>query len=191
MIRKIAAALLLVITAFHLFILAIPVMFMSYASSTVAAVAANQDNGYFLWPVPGYSTITDDYGWRICPFHGPEFHNAIDIACPVGTEFIAVSSGTVEKAYYHYSFGNTVILNLGTADDGNTYTVQYCHLDSFTVREGDSVVQGQVIGYCGMTGDTTGPHIHFVMRQNGYSVDPKEYLLKDGETVPEEEKGRE
>ena len=177
--RKAVIAVLLLSSVSLFIAIALPMAFMASATATVSGIAANQDNGYFLWPVPGYYEISDDYGWRTCPFHGLEFHNAIDIVCPVGTEFIAVSSGTVEAAYYHYSFGNTVILDLGAASDGNTYTVQYCHMESYTVQKGDTVTQGQVIGYCGMTGDTTGPHTHFVMRQNGHSVDPKEYLLKE------------
>ena len=187
MIRK-AVIILLIFSSFAvLAVLAVPVVIMAGTSSAVTAMAAKQDNGSFIWPVPGFSEISDDYGWRDCPFHGREFHNAIDIVCPLGTPFVAVSSGTVESAYYHYRFGNTVILDLGTAADGNHYTVQYCHMDSLVVQKGDSVTQGQVIGYCGMTGDTTGPHTHFVMRQNGCSVDPKDYLLKDGETVPNNE----
>ena len=180
MIKKLVLMSLAVLVLYIVFILAVPLMFMAAESDVSAAVAANQDNGYFLWPVPGYYEISDDYGWRICPFHGPEFHNAIDIVCPVGTPFIAVSSGTVTAAYYHFSFGNTVILDLGPGPDGADYTVQYCHMDYYTVQKGDTVTQGQVIGYCGMTGDTTGPHTHFVMRRYGYSVDPKEYLVKGG-----------
>ena len=177
--KRFLPAIVLFFTVSLVVTLALPLIFMAGVSAAVSGIAANQDSGQFLWPVPGYYEISDDYGWRMCPFHGREFHNAIDIVCPVGTLFIAVSSGTVVDAYYHFSFGNTVILDLGTAPDGNRYTVQYCHMDSYTVQKGDSVVQGQVIGYCGMTGDTTGPHTHFVMRQNGRSVDPKEYILID------------
>lgn len=183
--KRFLPAIVLFFTGSLVVTLALPLIFIAGVSATVSGIAANQDNGRFLWPVPGYYEISDDYGWRICPFHGREFHNAIDIVCPVGTPFIAVSSGTVVDAYYHFSFGNTVILDLGTAPDGNRYTVQYCHMDSYTVQKGDSVVQGQVIGYCGMTGDTTGPHTHFVMRQNGKSVDPKEYLVTDNKTLAE------
>ena len=183
---KKAGKVLLALSAVSLLtVFAVPILFMASVSSTVSALAANRDNGTFLWPVPGYYEISDDYGWRTCPFHGHEFHNAIDIVCPVGTPFIAVSSGTVTAAYYHFSFGNTVILDLGTAQDGNSYSVQYCHMDTYTVQKGDTVTQGQVIGYCGMTGDTTGPHTHFVMRKNGYSVDPKEYLLRKENTENE------
>lgn len=113
--------------------------------------------GTFIWPVPGYRTISR---WANLQVLGG--HRGVDIAAPYGTPIYASDSGTVvEVVNMHPSWGNYV-----TIDHGNGYKTLYAHMSSFAVSLGDTVSQGQVIGYVGSTGDSTGNHCHFEMSYN-------------------------
>ncbi|EFB77034.1 peptidoglycan DD-metalloendopeptidase family protein [Subdoligranulum variabile] len=113
--------------------------------------------GTFIWPVPGYRTISR---WANLQVRGG--HRGVDIAAPYGTPIYASDSGTVvEVVNMHPSWGNYV-----TIDHGNGYKTLYAHMSSFAVSLGDTVSQGQVIGYVGSTGDSTGNHCHFEMSYN-------------------------
>lgn len=113
--------------------------------------------GTFIWPVPGYRVISR---WANLAVIGG--HRGVDIAAPYGTPIYAADSGTVvEVVNMHYSWGNYV-----TIDHGNGYKTLYAHMSSFAVSLGDTVSQGQVIGYVGSTGDSTGNHCHFEMSYN-------------------------
>lgn len=113
--------------------------------------------GTFIWPVPGYKSISR---WANLAVRGG--HRGVDIAAPYGTPIYASDSGTVvEVVPMHYSWGNYV-----TIDHGNGYKTLYAHMSSFAVQLGDTVSQGQVIGYVGSTGDSTGNHCHFEMSYN-------------------------
>lgn len=117
------------------------------------------DDSVFIWPLdPGYTYISSGFGYRICPFHGKEYHGGIDIPAAMGDPIYATKSGTVTTARYDSSFGNYI-----TIDHGNGYTSQYCHSSQLLVTVGDSVVQGQTIAYVGSTGSSTGPHLDFRM----------------------------
>ena len=131
--------------------------------------------GKFAWPLPGYTRLSSQYGWRTCPFHGREKHSGLDIPAPFGTAVLAAASGTVVTASYQGSYGNAVILSHGSA----LYTL-YGHNSSLLVKVGDKVRKGQPIARVGSTGSSTGNHCHFEVRKGknayGNDVDPWTYL---------------
>lgn len=130
--------------------------------------------GKFIWPLPAqYTRISSPFGWRNCPFHGPELHPGIDIPAPAGTEIYASKAGTVETATYHSSLGNYIVL-----DHGDGTKSQYNHTLKMLVKKGDSVGQGQVIAKVGSTGSSTGAHLDFRIFVNGVNVDPSEQIGK-------------
>lgn len=129
----------------------------------------------FTWPVPGYSYISSDYGWRDCPFHGRELHSGIDLAAPYGTAVLAADDGKVIHSGWLGSYGNAVIISHG----GGLYTL-YGHNSSLVVSYGAQVSKGQKIARVGSTGSSTGNHSHFEVRKggnsHGNSVSPWPYL---------------
>ena len=125
------------------------------------------------WKVPiNYTAFTSPFGWRTHPVYGGKrFHYGVDLAAPKGRPIYATRSGTVSTASYNSSAGYYVQINHG---DG--YRSIYMHMTHYTVRSGQSVKQGQVIGYCGSTGASTGPHLHFGISYNGSYVNPANYI---------------
>jgi murein DD-endopeptidase MepM/ murein hydrolase activator NlpD len=144
----------------------------------------------YINPVEGHS-INSAYGMRRHPVYGDmRFHTGVDIAANAGTPVRAVKSGTVTKISANqkpYSgFGNVVII-----DHGDGYQTVYAHLSQFACKVGDSVQQGQVIGYIGSTGTSTGNHLHFIVQKTGHAmptqgntVNPATLLRKGGVTIP-------
>ena len=123
-------------------------------------------------PVDGPHVITDAYGWRDHPVNGKvSFHHGVDFAKNQGTAIYAVAAGTVTGASYDDINGYHV-----SVSHGNGYGSIYCHMTNYIVSPGDSVAQGQVLGYVGSTGLSTGPHLHFELHINGASVNPASYL---------------
>ncbi|MFP4483578.1 MAG: peptidoglycan DD-metalloendopeptidase family protein [Spirochaetota bacterium] len=125
----------------------------------------------FVYPVRG--RFTSGFGMRNDPFTGlRRFHNGIDLAEVIGTPIGAAMAGTVAHTETQSgNYGKFVIVR----HDGGFQTL-YAHLDSFAVRKGQYVSQGQTIGAMGNTGRSTGPHLHFSIIRNGSFVDPLEYL---------------
>jgi len=110
-------------------------------------------------------------------------HLAIDYAAPIGTPVLAVGDGVVDFAgWSNIGFGNFVSIH-----HNDTYTTQYAHMSGFGpgIKNGVQVVQGQVIGYVGSTGHSTGPHLHYQIKQNGALVNPLNLELPAGDPVPE------
>ena len=129
-----------------------------------------QGSGAMIWPLGG--PITSDFGWRVHPITGAQrFHSGIDIGGDYGDAICAAQAGTVEYAGWISGYGNAVIINHG----GGISTL-YGHCQSLNVSVGENVSQGDVIAYCGSTGNSTGPHCHFEVRENGEPVNPLSYL---------------
>ncbi|MEA2466449.1 MAG: hypothetical protein QOJ57_575, partial [Thermoleophilaceae bacterium] len=117
-------------------------------------------------PVKNY-TVTGDFG-ESRPGH---LHSGIDLAAPSGTPIVAAACGVVTQASAESGYGNMVCIR-----HSSTLTTCYAHMSRFASRVGQTVHQGQVIGYVGCTGNCTGPHVHFETRVNGRPTDPAPYL---------------
>ena len=116
--------------------------------------------------------LTSPYGYRIHPTLGyRKFHNGVDLANSQGTPIRAARSGKVTVATYGSTYGYYVTINHG---DG--YSSLYAHMTHYIVSKGQTVSKGQVIGYMGSTGRSTGPHLHFSIFYNGSSVNPMNYI---------------
>jgi murein DD-endopeptidase MepM/ murein hydrolase activator NlpD len=130
--------------------------------------------GTIIMPFRIATHITDPYGWRIHPIlHTKSFHHGVDLYCPSNTPLIAVADGTVIDARKWVSYGNMIMI-----EHAGGVVSCYAHMKSFSVKVGQVVKQGQMIGYSDSTGWSTGPHLHFELRINGDSVDPIKYLPK-------------
>jgi len=128
--------------------------------------------GKLGWPSPGYYKITSSYGYRNHPIlKKKKLHTGIDIAVPSGTSVVAANSGKVIYSGYYGGYGNTVII-----DHGGKISTLYAHNSKLLVKVGAQVEKGKVISKSGSTGLSTGPHLHFEVRENGQPVDPLKYL---------------
>ncbi len=123
----------------------------------------DMSSGSMLWPLQG--TITSRFGYR-----WGAFHQGVDIGAPVGTNIYVADSGMVSMAAWDGGYGYCI-----RVDHGNGIVTVYGHLSKFAVSKGDRVEKGQVIGYVGSTGNSTGPHLHFEIRIDGSAVDPVAY----------------
>ncbi len=112
-------------------------------------------------------------------------HRAVDYAAAIGTPIRAVGDGKIMQAGWNGGYGNFVSIR-----HNGTYTTNYGHLSKFAVKKGASVKQGQVIGYVGSTGFSTGPHLHYEMVKNGVKVNPLKEVLPPGQAIKEENRGR-
>lgn len=129
-------------------------------------------SGSFIWPVPSCTIITSRYGNRFHPIlQKDRFHAGVDIGASAGSTIVAADGGTVSEATYSDSYGNYVMIN-----HGNGYATVYAHMSSMAVSAGQSVSQGDTIGYVGSTGWSTGPHCHFEIHLNGSTTDPAGYF---------------
>lgn len=136
--------------------------------------AINYDGGKFKWPAPSYTRISDDYGNRMHPtLKVQKFHNGIDLAAPSGSPILAAYDGEVIASAYSSTMGNYAMI-----DHGDGIISIYMHASSISVSSGQSVTKGQRIGSVGSTGRSTGPHLHFGVRQNGSYVSPWNFLGK-------------
>ncbi len=124
-----------------------------------------------LWPVTG--PITSSFGERENPFGGDEgeFHPGIDISGPLGTPIHATADGVVSAAEVVNGYGREV-----TIDHGHGVQTLYGHMSGFAVTAGQAVTRGQIVGYIGHTGRTTGNHVHYEIRIHGTPVNPHKYL---------------
>jgi biotin carboxyl carrier protein len=124
------------------------------------------------WPTTGIPS--SGFGWRRSPFNRRwKFHSGLDVANDRGTPIRAPSAGTVVKAEYHAGYGRMLLI-----DHGFGITTLYGHCQSLRVGVGDVVQRGQIIATMGNTGQSTGPHLHFEVHQDGHPVDPLTYLRR-------------
>jgi|SRR5438093_2299003 len=122
-------------------------------------------------PVRGI--LTDGFGGRSDPFTGePGTHNAIDISSAVGQAVRSPADGIVVKAEWANGYGNVIYI----AHPYSGYSTRYGHLSQFAVQPGHHVKRGDIIGYVGSTGRSTGPHLHYEVRLNNNPVNPLEYI---------------
>lgn len=139
--------------------------------------------GIFLWPVPGYYTITSPFGMRLHPILKTyRVHTGMDIGAPMGKYVLAANSGVVSKATYSLSYGNLVMIN-----HGNGISTAYAHGSEILVEEGQEVKRGDIIMKVGSTGWSTGPHLHFEIIVNGTKIDPYPYVTKTASELSQEE----
>ena len=130
--------------------------------------------GALSWPLKVSGRISSKFGHRSSPTAGAStYHKGLDIAVPSGTPILAAAAGKVVTAHYSSSAGNYIMI----AHGNRLYTV-YMHCSRLAVKEGDSVVQGQTIGYAGSTGISTGSHLHFGVSKNGSYVNPLNYVSR-------------
>ena len=123
-----------------------------------------------LWPVEG--PVTGSFGERIDPFNGEgAFHTGVDIAAMVGQPVVAPADGLVDFADYMGGYGRAIIL-----EHGHGVITRYGHLSAFAVSSGQHVRRGEIIGYVGASGRSTGPHLHYEVRINDTPVNPYKYL---------------
>lgn len=125
----------------------------------------------YIWPTNSTRVVTSPYGERWCPFHGYESHNGADIDAARGSAVLAAKSGRVIQAGWNGGYGISVMI---AHDDG--ITTLYGHMDGCSVSVGQTVSQGETIGICGNTGNSSGAHIHYTMYKNGGTIDPLPYL---------------
>ena len=126
------------------------------------------------WKKPiSYTMVSSPFGYRYHPISGKyKMHYGIDLAAPTGRPIYATRGGTVSYTGYEKGgAGNWVQINHG---DG--YKSVYMHMTKYVVKTGQNVAQGQLIGYCGSTGGSTGPHLHFGISYNGTYVNPAKYM---------------
>lgn len=126
-------------------------------------------DGTIQWPLPGHTVISCNFG-EPDAFGNPG-HRGTDIPAPEGTPILAAHSGTVLISGWNNSYGNQVLL-----DDGAGLSTRYAHMTKTAVTAGETVTAGQVIGYVGSTGDSTGNHLHFEVMENGVRVNPLELV---------------
>jgi len=136
--------------------------------------------GYLIWPLPAeYTKISSGYGYRT--FQGKkEFHHAIDITAPKGTEIYAANTGKVIYAQWDVNGGgNRVVI-----DHGGNVATYYNHMTKYIVKVGDLVSRGDVIGYVGSTGRSTGNHLDFKVYLDGKSLNPLDYVSPGNKEIP-------
>jgi murein DD-endopeptidase MepM/ murein hydrolase activator NlpD len=120
---------------------------------------------------PTFGRISDGWGLRVHPISNEiEFHYGIDIANQPGTPIYATAAGTVVTTDYDTSYGKRIII-----DHGSGYQTLYGHLYSYMVHSGDNVIKGQIIGLMGSSGVSTGPHMHYEVRDNQAKINPTAY----------------
>ena len=135
----------------------------------------------FICPLKSYSRISSEYGWRKNPVSGVnKLHAGIDLAAGGGTPIYAAASGYVQVAGWSSGgYGNYVIIYHGKMSDGNQYSTLYGHMRSVATSAGKYVQQGEIIGYVGSTGNSTGNHLHLEVWKGGSkanAVNPRGYI---------------
>ena len=146
-------------------------------ASQIAAIQAKNKGttsapGAYLWPAPSSRIVTSEYGYRIHPIQGTKkLHTGMDIGAKSGSNVIASAGGTVIMSQYYGGYGNCIII-----DHGGGVSTLYAHMSKLIAKNGQYVNAGDVIGLVGSTGNSTGPHLHFEVRINGNTQNPRNYV---------------
>lgn len=124
----------------------------------------------------GIARLASGFGYRIHPIYKTHMmHEGIDFTSPIGTEIYATGNGIVSKVEYNgRGYGNHVVINHGYG-----YSTLYGHMSKFAVRPGQKIKRGDIIGYVGSTGSSTGPHVHYEVIKNGKKIDPINFFFND------------
>jgi murein DD-endopeptidase MepM/ murein hydrolase activator NlpD len=131
-------------------------------------------NGFLSMPVEGY--ITSPFGYRIHPIHGyRNLHDGIDYGASCGEPVRAPARGKVLTEYYHTAYGNRLVIDHGVKHGVGVATISN-HLSAYAVAAGERVKRGQIIGFVGNTGWSTGCHLHYTVLENGVAVDPMRWF---------------
>ncbi len=124
-----------------------------------------------IWPARGW--MNDGYGSRRDPFDGTaDYHPGLDISADRGDPVVATANGTVSSAQRSGAYGNMIVI-----EHGFGISTRYAHLDTFRVKAGDAVRRGDVVGYAGSTGRSTGSHLHYEVLVYGRHLNPLQFLL--------------
>ncbi len=141
----------------------------SSSGSTAPAPGSSSVSG-FQWPISG--GVSSGYGYRVHPIYGTRrLHTGLDISGGSGTPIAAAKGGTVLSAGWRGGYGNAVVIS-----HGGGITTLYAHQSQMNVSAGQQVGRGDIVGWVGSTGASTGPHLHFEVRVNGSPVNPRPYL---------------
>jgi len=140
------------------------------------------ERGFLRYPVE-FSRISSNFNpKRLHPIHNTvRPHNGVDLAAPTGTPIRSAASGRVTFAGWKHGYGRVVLIR-----HDETYETRYAHMSGFkgNLSRGDTVEKGDVIGFVGMTGDATGPHLHYELRVNGKPYDPVKVALPEANPIP-------
>ena len=138
------------------------------------SISEDYIGGAMIWPIPGYTNITSQFGMRVHPITGAyKLHTGMDVGAPIGASFVAAANGIVSKATYNTAYGNMVII-----DHGGGVQTLYAHGSEIVAQVGQTVATGDEALKVGSTGYSTGPHAHFEIRINGQTVNPVDYLVQ-------------
>ena len=143
--------------------------------------------GEFIWPAPGYTTITSRFGMRFHPvLKVNRVHTGTDIGMPTGSYVIASNDGVVIESAYTTGYGNMIMI-----DHGGGITTLYGHASELIAQKGQEVKKGDLIMKAGSTGWSTGPHLHFEVRINGTAIDSMEFLGNQSKYLGDENENQE
>ena len=131
-------------------------------------------------PIESYPYLSSSYGWRRNPFNGQmSMHEGLDFSAPHGTPIRSAAGGVVRTVTVHRGYGNMVEI-----DHGEGLMTRYAHAKVILVKEGEVVTRGQLIARVGSTGLSTGPHLHFEVRQDDRPLDPRAFLAGQPVATP-------
>lgn len=179
--KKLEAAKLVIDTRTKLDILTKKLYVQSNSFDEIVELAKNKED--MLMSIPSimplatkdFRRIASGFGWRMHPIDKVrKFHYGVDFTGPIGTEIHTTGNGIVTRANRSSSFGNVVVIN-----HGYNYETLYAHMSGFNVKKGQKVTRGQVIGFLGNTGRSSGAHLHYEVHYKGKKIDPKNYYFND------------
>ncbi len=179
--KKLEAADLVIDTRKKLDVITKKLYVQSNSFDEIVALAGEKEKMLMSTPsiMPIASTdlarVASGWGWRIHPIDKvSKFHYGMDFTAATGTNIYVTGNGVVERVYSSSTYGKAIVIN-----HGYNYKTLYAHLSGFNVKEGERVVRGQVIGFVGNTGRSSGAHLHYEVHYKGARVNPQNYYFND------------